>query len=257
MGAIGASAVAMAVYPGGGFWLLPLMAIVGTIFGLLWAFIPAVLRVKFNTSEILVSLMLVYVADLTLRIVVSGVLRDPDGMSFPQSRLFQDAATLPVIWEGTRVHLGVIISFLFAILVAIFMRWRRLGFDIQVVGLAPRAARYSGASEKRIVYFCLMLSGACAGLAGMFEVAGPIGQLTPSVPTFYGFTAIIVAFLGRLNPWAIAIAALMIAITYIGGETAQIFMRLPAASIRVIQGMMLFFLLGVEVFGRYKIRIGG
>ncbi len=256
MGAIGATSVAMAVYPGGGFWLLPMMAIAGMALGALWGFIPAFLRVKFNTSEILVSLMLVYVADLILRIVVSGVLKDPDGLSFPQSRLFQDAASLPIIWEGTRVHLGVIFAFLIAIAAAVFMRSRRLGFDIRIVGQAPRAAKYSGVRDRWIIYFCLGLSGALAGLAGMFEVSGPIGQLTPSLPTFYGFTAIIVAFLGRLNPWAIILAAIVIAVTYIGGETAQIFMGLPAASIRVIQGMMLFLLLGVEVFGRYKIRIG-
>ncbi len=256
LGAIGASAVAMFFYPSNSVFLLPAMAIAGMIFGMLWAFIPAFLKVQFKTSEILVSLMLVYVADLTLRIVVSGILKDPDGLSFPQSRIFQDGAILPIMISDTRVHLGVFISFIIAIGAAIFMRWHRIGFSIRVAGQAPRAARYAGVNEKQMVYFTLGLGGALAGLAGMFEVAGPIGQLTPSLPTFYGFTAIIVAFLGRLNPVAIIFAALIIAITYIGGETAQIFMRLPAASVQVVQGIMLFCLLGVEIFGRYKIKIG-
>ncbi len=256
MGAIGATSVAMAAYPNGGPLLLLWMALAGMAFGAAWAWIRAFLKSRYNASEILVSLMLVYVAVLILRIVVSGMLRDPEGMSFPQSRIFQEDASLPKIWEGTRVHAGVLIAFLIAIAAAVFLRFRRLGFDIQVVGQAPRAARYSGVNDKRIIYFCLMLSGALAGLAGMFEVAGPAGQLQPSLPTGYGFTAIIVAFLGRLNPIGIILASLVIAITYIGGETAQLYMQLPAPTIQVIQGLLLMFLLGVEVFGRYKIKIG-
>lgn len=256
MGAIAATSLAMAVYPSGGFWLLPLMAIVGVIAGMAWAWIPAFLRVRFNTSEILVSLMLVYVAELILSIMLSGPLKDPEGLNFIQSRLFQDAAQLPIIWGGTRVHLGIVIAVLIAIAGAIFLKYRRRGFDVEVVGQAPRAARYSGVKSKTIIYFCLMLSGALAGFAGMLEIAGPVGQLQLSFPTGYGFTAIIVAFLGRLNPWGIILAALLIGVTAIGGETAQLFMQLPAPTIQVIQGLLLMFLLGVEVFGRYKIKIG-
>ncbi len=255
MGGIGATAVAMAFYPDGGILLLPLMAISGALFGLLWAMIPAILKVRFNTSEILVSLMLVYVADLILYVMVSGYLQDPQGLGFPKSRSFQADALLPIIWERTRVNGGIIIAFVVAFFAAIFMARHRLGLDIVVSGLAPKAAAYSGVNGKYIVIFALGISGALAGLAGMLEVSGPVGQLSDSFGTNYGFTAIIVAFLGRLNPWAIILAALMIAITYIGGETASTFLRLPSSAVLVIQGMMLFFLLGVEIFGRYKLKL--
>ena len=254
MGGIGATFVAMAFYPDGGPFLLPFMALGGMFFGLLWALIPAILKVQFQTSEILVSLMLVYVADLILFILVSGYLQDPQGMGFPKSRSFQPDALLPIIWSGTRVHLGVIIALFVAIGAAVFMKYHRLGFDVVVSGLAPRAAKYSGANSKAVVIFSLCLGGALAGLAGMLEVSGPVGQLSESFGTGLGFTAIIVAFLGRLNPWAIIPAAIMIAVTYIGGETASTFMRLPAPAVLVIQGMMLFLLLGVEVFGNYKLK---
>lgn len=257
MGAIAASAVGLAFYDVEAWWILPLMCIAGIIGGFLWALIPAILKAKFQTNEILVSLMLVYVADLFLFIMVSGPLRDPMGMSFPQSRQFHDSALLPILVEGTRIHLGVAIAFLLAILGYIFLRWMKLGFDIQVAGQSPKAARFAGISSTFIIIFCLGLSGALAGLAGTFEVAGPIGQLTESLPTGYGFTAIIVAFLGRLNPFGIVIAAFVIAITYIGGENAQIFQQLPSDAVKFLQGLLLIFLLAVEVFASYRVVVKG
>jgi ABC-type uncharacterized transport system permease subunit len=129
-----------------------------------------------------------------------------------------------------------------------------LGFKIKVLGQAPRAARFGGFSDRQLIWFCFLVSGGCAGLAGLFEAAGPVGQLVPALPAGYGFTAIIVAFLGRLHPVGILFAGLLLALTYIGGETAQISMSLPSATTAVFQGMFLFFLLATDVLVNYRPR---
>lgn len=257
IGAITGGAVALAVYPMDAFWLLPLMCIAGILGGIAWAAIPAFLRTRLGTSEILVSLMLVYVAVLLLGALVKGPLRDPDGLSFPESRLFQDSATLPHLFSGFRAHIGVLVA-LGVVAVAWSVLGRHIvGFQIKVLGQAPQAARFAGYSEKRLVWFCFVVSGGLAGLAGLFEAAGPVGQLVPALPSGYGFTAIIVAFLGRLNPIGILLAGYLMALTYLGGEAAQIAMSLPSAATLVFQGMLLFFLLASDVLVSYRLRIGG
>jgi simple sugar transport system permease protein len=255
MGATAASAVALAFYDVAGLWLLPLMAVAGTLAGLLWAMIPAFLRVRFGTSEILVSLMLVYVAQQFLIAMVSGPLRDPAGFNFPLSRYFHDSALLPILAEGTRVHAGVAVTLAVAILAWFLIANHVLGFRIRLTGEAPKAAAHAGVRPSGIVVLCLGLSGALAGLAGMFEAAGPAGQLAPTLPIGYGFTAIIVAFLGRLDPLGIVLAGAIMALTYVGGESAQYTLGIPAAAIRSLQGMLLFFLLGLDVFVRFRLRL--
>jgi ABC-type uncharacterized transport system permease subunit len=254
LGAVGGSSVALAVYPAGGPWLVPLMCFAGIVSGMVWAAIPALLKTSFNANEILVSLMLTYVAILLLGMLVYGPLRDPEGLNFPESRLFQTSATLPLLWEGTRAHIGFLVA-LFAVAVAwVLLQWHLVGFAIKVLGQAPRAARFAGFSANRLVWICFLISGGCAGLAGTFEAAGPVGQLVPAIPVGYGFTAIIVAFLGRLHPLGILIAGLLLALTYIGGETAQITMTVPSAITSVFQGFFLFFLLAVDVLVTHRIR---
>lgn len=253
LGALAGGAVGLAFYGLEASWLLPLMCIAGMIGGMLWAFIPALLKTKYNANEILVSLMLVYVAILLLSALVSGPLRDPDGFNFPQSRLFHPSATVPIIIENTRVHAGVIVALIIAVLAHFLLQNHVLGFKIKLSGIAPRAAVFAGISPDRTVFVCLGISGALAGLAGVFEAAGPVGQLVPALPTGYGFTAIIVAFLGRLNPIGIVLAGGVMALTYIGGETAQFTLHIPAAAIQVFQGLLLFFLLAFEVFTKYRI----
>ena len=253
IGALAGGAVGLAFYGTQGTWLLPLMALAGALGGMVWAMIPAVLRIKYNANEILVSLMLVYVATLLLSAMVSGPLRDPSGFNFPESRVFHDSATLPIIWPGSRVHVGVLVAFGAVIAAYLLMERHVLGFQIKLIGQAPKAAKFSGVDGSMIIAICLGLSGALAGLAGMFEASGPVGQLVPSLPVGYGFTAIIVAFLGRLNPIGIMLAGMVMALTYIGGETAQFMLNLPAAAISVFQGMLLFFLLGTDVFVNYRI----
>ncbi len=253
IGAITGSAVGLAFYGVNGVWLLPLMTLAGALGGFAWAMIPAILRIRFNTNEILVSLMLVYVATFLLSALVSGPLRDPDGFNFPESRLFHDSAVLPIIWPGSRVHVGIIVALGAVIAAYVMMERHVLGFHIKLIGDAPRAARFAGVSPNAIVAICLGISGALAGMAGLFEASGPVGQLVPSLPVGYGFTAIIVAFLGRLHPIGILLAGLLLALTYNGGETAQFAIGLPAAAISVFQGLLLFFLLGADMFVNYRI----
>ncbi|MGQ9369721.1 ABC transporter permease [Azospirillum sp. ST 5-10] len=256
LGAITGGGLALAFYGEGGWWLLPLMILAGTAGGMLWAAIPAFLRTRFNASEILTSLMLTYVAVLLLQYLTHGLYRDPEGYSFPESRLFEDDALLPVIIAGTRIHLGALFALLAVAAGWVLIARTFIGFQIRVIGLTPAAAGYAGFKEKRIVWLTLLISGGLAGLAGLGEVAGPIGQINPTISPGYGFTAIIVAFLGRLHPFGILLAGLLMALSFIGGEAAQIALALPKAITGVFQGMLLFFLLACDVLIRYRVRIG-
>jgi general nucleoside transport system permease protein len=253
VGAMTGGAVALVAHPGGGWWLLPLMCLAGAAGGMAWAAIPAFLRTRFQTNEILVSLMLVYVAVLLLSVMVHGPLRDPQSFGFPESKLFQPAAVLPPLVAGLRAHVGFVVAVLLAIGAAVLMGRHRLGFQVRVLGDAPRAAAYAGVSEPRMVWFCFLLSGGLAGLAGLFEAAGPVGQLVPALPAGYGFSAIIVAFLARLHPLGVIAAGLLLALTYIGGEGAQVAMSLPSATVSVFQGLLLFFLLACDVLVGYQV----
>ncbi|MEM7545826.1 MAG: ABC transporter permease [Pseudomonadota bacterium] len=254
IGALCGGSVALAFYNTAGIWLLPLMAVAGAAGGAAWAMIPAILRIRFNANEILVSLMLVYVANLLLSALVSGPLRDPDGFNFPESRIFHDSATLPILIDGSRAHIGALVALGAVVAAYVLLQRHVFGFQIKLFGQAPRAARFAGFSEGRLIAACLGISGALAGLAGIFEASGPVGQLVPALPVGYGFTAIIVAFLGRLHPVGILFAGAVMALTYIGGEAAQISMNLPGAAISVFQGMLLFFLLGMDVLVNYRLR---
>ncbi|MFP7673909.1 ABC transporter permease [Marivita sp. S0852] len=258
MGAIVGAAVGLALYPLDSALILPLMIVAGALGGWVWAAIPAVLKVRFGTNEILVSLMLVYVAETILAAAASGFLRSPDGMGFPGSRnlaQWTSSQNLEVI-PGTGMHLGVLTAFLAVILAYVLLTRHIQGFNIRLSGEAPRAARFAGVSPARTVFFCLGLTGVLAGMAGLFEVTGPAGQITIDFGSGYGFTAIIVAFLGRLHPVGILLAGLLMALTYIGGELAQLMLGVPGASIQLFQGMLLFFLLGVDVLTNYRMRFG-
>ena len=254
MGAIGGASVALAFPDVQAGWLLPLMLLAGMLAGMAWAAIPALLRTRFHTNEILVSLMLVYVAYLFLSYLVHGPLRDPDGFNFPQSKMFQEAALLPLLREGLRTNAGFVLALLAVAGAWFFCRRSFAGFRMQVSGMAPAAAAYAGYSEPRNVWLAFLASGALAGLAGVGEVAGPIGQLQPSVSPGYGFTAIIVAYVGRLHPVGVLLASLLMSLLYIGGESVQMEMQLPTAITGVFQGLLLFYLLAADLFIRYRFK---
>jgi len=253
LGGVCGGAVALYFYEVDAWYVLPLMTLAGILGGMLWAAIPALLRTQFNANEILTSLMLTYVAALLLSMLVHGQLRDPDGFNFPESRLFHAAATLPIIMEGTRLHIGALVALLLVVVAWVLLSRTLLGFALRVNGNAPRAGLYAGFAQKRLVWFSLLFCGAAAGCAGLFEVAGPIGQLLPTISPGYGFTAIIVAFLGRLHPVGVVFAGLVMALSYLGGESAQISLNLPVAVTGVFQGMLLFFLLAADVLINYRV----
>ena len=247
--------------PETGFWVLPIYLVMGALGGLLWAAIPALLKVRFNANEILTSLMLSYVAALLLDYLVRGPWRDPQGFGFPETAEIADSARMilfadfmPEAFRGTRVHIGIILAVIAAVALSIMLTRTRRGFSVRVLGVAPRAGAFAGFSEARNVWFVLMLSGALAGLAGAIEVSSTIRQLQPDISASYGFTAIIVAFLGRLNPIGAIFAGLVLAVSYIGGENAQLFLKLPKNVTGLFQGMLLFFLLATDILIRFRVR---
>lgn len=239
--------------------VLPLMLVLAMLGGAAWASIPAVLKVRFGASEILVSLMLVYVASLLLDYLVRGPWRNPEGFNFPETADFSTDARLPEIlamgeWGG-RANWGIVIAIVVAIATAVLLARTLKGFEISVGGESPRAARFAGFDTRQTTVFVFLFSGALAGLAGAVEVAGAIGELRPTISPGYGFTAIIVAFLGRLNPIGIIFAGFLLALSYIGGEAAQIELGLSDKTARVFQGVLLFSVLASDTLVRYRVRI--
>ena len=253
IGGIAGSAVGLYFYNVEGFWIIPLMAVAGILGGMFYASIAAFLKTRYQVNEILVTLMLTYVAVLFLSAMLQGPLRNPSGFNFPESRIFHDSALLPIIWEGTRVHVGFIVAIILSIFAWFGIKRHMLGMQIKITGSAPRAAKFAGFDDNKTVWYALLISGGLAGLAGVFEAAGPAGQLTPGLPQFYGFTAIIVAFLARLHPIGIIFSALLIALTYVGGENVQIDYDLPKSITQIFQGMLLFYFLACDILIKYKV----
>lgn len=258
MGAIVGAAVGLALYPSDSVLIFPLMVVAGALGGWAWAMIPGLLKVRFGTNEILVSLMLVYVAENILASAAVGWLKNPDGAGFPGSRNLSqwEASANPELIAGTGAHWGVMAAVIAVVFAYVVFTKHILGFHIRLSGEAPRAARFAGVNPSLLVLVCLGLSGALSGLAGLFEVTGPAGQIGIDFNVGYGFTAIIVAFLGRLHPIGILLAGLLMALTYIGGELASFMLSIPGAAIQAFQGMLLFFLLGVDVATHYRVRFG-
>lgn len=254
IGAVAAGGVALLADKNTGAWIIPAILLAGVLGGMAWAGIVALLRDRFNANEILVSLMLVYIATLVLSYLVYGPWKDPAGYNFPQSKLFERVTQIPKLIAGSRVNIGVILALISAALLWVFLFRTRAGFALQVGGLAPAAARYAGFSSRRALWTALLISGASAGLAGALEVAGPIGQLTPYVPAGYGFAAIIVAFVGRLHPVGMIFSAILMSMFYIGGELAQSRLGLPKALSGVFQGLLLFSLLACDTLMAYRVR---
>ncbi|MCG7624661.1 ABC transporter permease [Epibacterium sp. Ofav1-8] len=258
IGALTGAGVGLAFYPTESWIIFPLMVLAGAFGGWAWAMIPAVLKTRFGTNEILVSLMLVYVAEQLLASMSLGLMKNPEGFGFPGSRNLQqyDSAHNAELIAGTGMHWGVVAALIAVIFSYVLLNRHMLGYHIRLTGEAPRAAKFAGVKPARLILFCLGASGALAGLAGMFEVSGPSGQVSIDFNVGYGFTAIIVAFLGRLHPVGILLAGALMALTYIGGDIAQGNLGLPSAAIQVFQGMLLFFLLALDLLTNYRIAIG-
>lgn len=257
IGAIFAGGVALMADQTTGRWIVLPIVLAGMLGGMLWAAITALLRDRFNANEILVSLMLVYVAVQVLSYMVGGPWKDPQGFNFPQTRTFEAATRIPRLFDGSRVSIGVVLALAGVAGLWIFLFRTRAGFAQQVGGLAPAAARYAGFSSRKALWTALLISGGAAGLAGALEVAGPIGQLTPYVPAGYGFAAIIVAFVGRLHPVGMVFSAILMSMFYIGGELAQSRLGLTKSLTGVFQGLLLFSLLACDTLVNYRLTLKG
>ncbi|MEO8881850.1 MAG: ABC transporter permease, partial [Devosia sp.] len=269
VGALAGTGIGLLTQNATGLWILPAMLVAGLIGGAVWGAIPALLRTRFNVNETLSSLMMTYVAIHLMNYLVTGPWKDPTGFSFPETPLVTADQTLPS-WDlfqivhqafgwpvsgHFRLHLGILLTLVIVLVMAVLMARSVFGFQVRVVGSAPNAARHGGFSQKHTIWLVFLLSGGLAGLAGIFEVTGPFGQMSLGFPQNYGFTAIIVAFLGRLNPIGVVIAGIVLAITYVGGDMAQSVLMLPNASKGIFQAMMLFFLLASDILIRYRVRL--
>ena len=236
-------------------WVLPAMLAAGAIGGALFALIPALLKTRFGANEILTSLMLVYVAELLLDWLVRGPWRDPQGFNMPVTVTFEPEAIVPILFDGGRLNIGTPIALLAVAIMAVLVSRTLKGFEIRLVGEAPRAARFAGFDEKKLTLLVFAVAGGLAGLAGILEAAGTVRMLQPGLSPGYGFTAIIVAFLGRLNPVGCLVAGIFLAVTFIGGENAQIMLRLPLDVTRVMQGLLLFYVLACDTLLLYRPRL--
>lgn len=255
LGAIGGSLLPIYFNDSETSLMLPAMVLSGGLFGMAWASIAAWLRTRFNANEILVTLMLNSIALQLLYFLVSGPLRDPMGFNFPQSALFPDAAMLPILVGGTRVNASLFVALAVTALAWFFVERSMMGYKLEVGGTAPNAARYAGFSQVQAVWLSLLIGGAAAGLVGVFEVAGPLGQLQRVVSPGYGFAAIIVAFLGGLNAFGILLAAFFMAIIFVGGDIAQTAAGVPYAVNTVLQGVLLVSYLAARLFVDYRVRL--
>ena len=256
-GALGGGWIAMQAGPAtawmGTFYVIPIL-VGGVLAGMFWAGIVALLRDRFSANEILVSLMLVYVADLLLGWLVNGPWQDPNGHNFPQTITFLAQTKLPRLITGMRAHIGLPVALVAVAFFWVFLFRTYRGFALQVGGLAPAAARYAGFSSRSALWVGLLISGGMAGLAGALEATGPLGQLTPYVTSGYGFAAIIVAYVGRLHPVGIVFSGFLMSLFYIGGELAQSRLGLPKALTGVFQGLLLFTLLACDTLIFYRVR---
>ena len=254
VGALAGGGVAIYMDGSSSAWVTPAMVLAGAIGGGLWGALPAWLRTRFNAQETLTTLMLSYVASFLLSYLVSGPWRDPHGMNFPQSIMFDDNALFAILFEGARVNTSIYLTIAAVLAFWLFNARSFMHFQLEVGGHAPAASRYAGFSARQTVWFSLVMSGMTAGLAGVGEIAGPVGQLNLNISPGYGFAAIIVAYLGRLHAFGIVLAGFLMALIYLGGEAAQVSLQMPFAITGIFQGMLLFFLLGSDVFIDNRLR---
>jgi general nucleoside transport system permease protein len=255
IGAVAAAGVPLFVFPDAGGWvMIPAMVIAGAIGGAIWGGIPGVLRAWFNANETITTLMLNYVAILFTQYLVHGPWRDPEAFGFPGTKAFPDAAALPN-YQTYRVHLGLIFGLVAAAILFFVLRRTRFGYELTVIGDNPRAARYAGMHTTRMIIIVLAISGALAGIAGMSEVAGIGHSLQRTVSPGYGYTAIIVAWLARLNPLAIIVVSFLLSIILVGSDQLQTAIGLPSSVGPMLQGAILFFLLAGEFLLNFRVRI--
>lgn len=252
MGALGASYVALNAGDLPKPAMLLLMMIAAIILGGLWAFIPAFFKAKWGTNETIFTLMMNYVAIKYVTYLQYGPWRDPNAGGFPRTRPFPDSALMPSLFG---VHIGWIIALICISLIYFFMNHTKKGYEIAVVGESVETARYAGMNIRRIIIVSMLFSGGLCGLAGMIQVSAIEKTLVASVSGGYGFTAIITAWLSRLNPIAVLFVCIAFAMLIQGGAYIQLALRVPSSVANIVQGVILFFVLGSEFFLQYKVSL--
>lgn len=250
LGGVGATFVVL-MFPGLPIWaMLPLMLMFAALAGGLWGFIPGLLRLKFGLNEVISTLMLNYIGIDFLRYLIYGPWKDPGSMGFPMTAVFPDAAIFPDLFG--RVHSGLVVCGLVALVLAVFLLRTRLGFELRAAGENPRAARYARMPYGFLLVMVLTLSGALAGMAACIEVSTTFGRLQPSLPTGFGYTAIVVAWLSRLRISSIALFAFFLAGLAVGVDNVQLEMQVPAAFKGILEGVILLCVLSSQFFYSYK-----
>jgi simple sugar transport system permease protein len=253
LGGLGGGYLALELASVESIWVLPAVLLFGAFCGLLWAALAAWLKTKFSANEILTTIMLNYIALNLLYYGVHGPLKDPNGYNFPESAMFSEFATLPAVFEDYRLTISIFFALFAVAVIWTFMSRTLLGFQINVLGEDAAAARFAGFKEKKLVWLVLLACGALAGLAGVSEVTGPVGQLNPYIASGYGYAAIIIVFLGRMHPLGIVFASMLLALTYMGGEMVQMDLTLPKSITGLFQGMLLFYLLACDLLISYRV----
>jgi general nucleoside transport system permease protein len=252
LGAIGATWIALSFPAWPKYLLLPAMIGAAMVGGGLWGLVPAILRQRLHTNEIIVTLMMNYIAILLLDFLVYGVWKDPISFGFPMTKMFSDQAIVGRIGT-TSINWGLVHCVVLAFLIWVFFRFTRVGFEIKACGDNVRAARYGGLPYERLVILVMVISGALAGWAGFLEASATVNRLQPSIMVGYGYTAIVVAWLARLHPFSIGVAAILLAGLRVGVESLQLELQVPAAFGGIIEGLILFTVLASGLFTHYCI----
>jgi simple sugar transport system permease protein len=251
VGAVAATAVTIYL-PQLGWLTLPAMFLAGAAAGALWGFFTAWPKVKFQVNELIISLMLNYIAILVLNYVVFGPWKDPKGFNFPGTPPFTDAQSLPAFGD-TRLHFGLIIGLVAIALAAVFVQRTRWGYELRLIGANPEAAKHAGININGHIVLVMLLSGGLAGIAGFSEVSGVAHRLMYGISPGYGYTAIIVAWIARLNPWGIVVSSVLFGGLIVGGYSVQT-LGLPSSISSLLQGAVLFFLIAGSIFGKVRLR---
>jgi simple sugar transport system permease protein len=229
--------------------LLFIMLIAGMVGGGLWGLIPAYFKTKFGTNETLFTLMLNYIALYTIKLLTEGPWHDPESSGFPKIASFIENARLDQIFG---VHAGWLIGLILVIIVFIYIRFTKHGYEISVVGESVNTARYAGMNVRKIMMRTMFISGAICGIAGMTQVSGAAYTLGEGVAGGVGFTAITVAWLSKLNPVVILIVTVLFSMLEKGCSVMQSTFGLSAAASGILQGIILFFVLAFDFFTRYR-----
>jgi general nucleoside transport system permease protein len=253
MGALGAGAIGLFCGPISPWLGIALIMLAGFICGGIWAGIAGVLKERFGFNEIIVTLMMNYIAIGITSYLVGGPWRDPMATE-PFTAKFAEGARLPVIWSGSTLHAGLIIGLVATLVLWWVIRQTVYGYQLTVTGLNAEAARYGGVKTGSLIVLTMFISGGLAGLAGVSEIAGIQHRILEGFSPGYGYTAIAIAFLGRLHPIGVLLAAFFFAALVVGAEGMQIVTGVPVTIVLLIEGLVLLFVIGSDFLRKRGMR---